>query len=396
MTDAPLLVSASGSRTEIGFEHGAQARDLVRGTLEWSLEQLATGGVDRAEARSRVEQLVPFISSQAPELLEECDGIAQGAGLELTDVLIINARYELLFLDGSRAPRPGVAGAECTLFGVGGGRTEDGAPIIGQNVDLGADARPFWILLDVAPTGAPRVLTVTMAGMLAQEGINDAGLALCGSMVRSGGWGAGLPTRKFLRRQVLEQRTVAEALRKILSIPRRASSHNLLLADEHSMVDVETTAREVRVLEPAEGTLAHTNHYLHDENLSWNDGLGDYLKNSTTRHDSMARLLAEAPARVSVEDLRAILSDHSGEPHAICRHGSRDAWHGETNVAVISEPAKNTMHVGLGPPCESAFTSWSFPRRAGAALIARPLPRPPTADPPNPTSTHVMPLRHLQ
>lgn len=369
MTTRPPLVSAAGSRLEVGFEHGRQARDLVRGTLEWSLGQLATGGVDRTEAARRVEKLVPFIVANSPELYEEGEGIAQGAGITLTDVFIINSRYELLFIDGSMAPRPGVAGAECTLFAVAGDRTADGAPIIGQNVDLGPDARPLWILLDIEPPGAPRLLTVTMAGMLAQEGINEAGLALCGSMVRSGGWGAGLPTRKFLRRRVLEQRSVAAGIRAITTARKRASSHNLLLADAVTAADIETSAEEVRVLELSQGSLVHTNHYLHEDLAPWNRDLGGYLENSEARRNTMQRLLANTGSAVSVEDLWGALASHEGEPNAICRHSARDAWHGETNVAVIAEPAKRSIHVGFGPPCESEVETWSFPQQPGAPLI---------------------------
>lgn len=380
MNESPRLVSAAGSRLEIGFEHGRQAADLVEGTLDWSLGQLATGGVDRAEATARVQQLIPFIAAYTPELLDECEGIAQGSGLPLDDVLIINSRYELLFLDGSRAPRPGVAGAECTLFAVAGDRTVDGAPIIGQNVDLGAEARPYWILLDVQPPQSPRLLTVTMAGMLAQEGMNDAGLALCGSMVRSGGWGAGLPTRKFLRRKVLEQSSVADAIRTIRAVPKRASSHNLLLADADAVVGIETSAEEVRVIELSDGRLVHTNHYLHADLARWNGNLGNYLENSSARCTTMLRLLDEAPAPVAVTNLRAILASHDGEPHGICRHGSRDAWHGETNVAVIAEPARRTFHLSIGPPCESEFHTWAFADSPGTPLIhSRELSPPSTA-----------------
>lgn len=365
----PTVVSAAGSRFEIGYEHGSQARELVKGTLDWSLQQLATGGVDRREAIRRAQVLLPYVQRYAPELLEESAGIAEGAGLSLTDLVIINARYELLFLTGSEAPRPGVAGAECTLFGLSGRQTESGTPVIGQNVDLGAEARPLWILLDLQPPGAPRVLTITMAGMLAQEGINSAGLALCGSMVRSSGWGEGLPTRKFLRRRVLEQRSVREAIQTIKNAPKRASSHNLLLADANSVADVETTADEVRVLEVTERPLAHTNHYLHAEFSSTNDNLGAYLENSRARLTRMQEMLDLIPRPLRLEALKAALADHAEEPDAVCRHAERDAWRGETNVAVIAEPAQRTLHVALGPPCTSPFFTYVLPEDSTAKLI---------------------------
>lgn len=367
MTALPL-VAARGDRYEVGLAHGSQARDLVHGTLEWSLEQLRVGSVDRDEARARVEQLLPYIESGFPDLLEECRGIADGAGLPLMDVLVINTRYELLFLTGSSAPRPGVAGAECSLIGVTGHRSETGTPIVAQNVDLGPESRSLWIALDAAPEGATRVLTVTMAGMLAQEGLNAEGLGLCGSMVRSRDWGAGLPTRKFLRRKVLEQRGVAAAIDVIRSAPKRASSHNLLLADRDSVVDVETTASKVYVMRPAGGTIVHTNHYIHRDAEAENEGLGRYLANSSARRDCLVGRLASLPHRLGTEAIKSLLSDHSGGGDAVCRHASRDAYGAETNVSVIVEPALRRIHVALGPPCESTFCILELPMDPAAPI----------------------------
>ncbi len=369
---SPLLVTARGERYEVGLAHGEQARDLVRGTLAWSLGQLSTGGIGHEEARRRANDLLPYVERAVPELVEECRGIADGAGLPLIDVVVINARYELLFLTGSSAPRPGVAGAECSLIGIAGGRSASGSPVIGQNVDLGADARPLWILLDVAPEGAPRVLTVTMAGMLAQEGLNSDGLALCGSMVRSSDWREGLPTRKFLRRKVLEQTSVARALGVIAEAPHRASSHNLMLADKSTVVDVETTAARVGVNAPEEGVICHTNHYLHAEFETENARLGAYLENSSVRWRTLDRGIRSRTGPLGVADVKAILADHSGGAHAVCRHAERDAYRGETNVAVVMEPADRSMHVAFGPPCSTPFHTYVLPADSSAPLEHRP------------------------
>ncbi len=352
-------VRAGGSRYEIGYEHGRQVRALVRGTLDWSLAQLAAGGVDRREGRSRAEILFDIVQRHTPELAEESRGIADGAGLSIADVALINSRYELLFLDGSDHPASTVAGAGCTLFGVQGSRTADGRPIIGQNVDLGPESRPYWIVLDATLERGPRVLTATLAGMLAQEGINSAGLALCGSMVRSSGWRTGYPTRKFLRRRVLEQASVDAAIEVIRTAPRRASSHNLLLADASGRVaDVETTVDAVRVVEPDGGVVAHANHYLSRDLEPENGGLGGYLAHTITRCDRMQGRLRQAEGPLTVGRLADFLRDHAGRSRAVCRHAASDEFGLETNVAVVSEPAARRIHVAFGPPCEAPFFTY--------------------------------------
>ena len=290
MTRGPVpLVEAAGSRFEIGFAHGRAVSELVRGTLEWSFAELARAGMERPRALAGARTMLEIVRRHTPELAEEVEGIAAGAGLKVAEVALINARFELLFLDNSLPYARERPRGECTLFGVAAGRTASGEPIIGQNVDLGADSRPWWIMLCVRPDGGPRVLTATMAGMLAQEGINSRGLALNGSMVRSRGWRIGYPSRKFLRRHVLEQPTVEAAIAAIRASPPRASSHNLMLADPgRGPVEVETTIDEVHLLEPAAGLLAHSNHYLAPAAEAENATIGDYLANSRTRRAACA------------------------------------------------------------------------------------------------------------
>jgi isopenicillin-N N-acyltransferase like protein len=355
------LIEAEGTRFDIGFQHGRQASELAHGTLAWSFSELAAAGLRRDEALAGAMRLLEVVRLSTPEMVEEVAGIAAGAGMSLAEVAVINTRYELLFLGPSGDAAVNAPRGECTLFGIEGSRCAGGDPIIGQNVDLGPESRPFWVMLCVRPAGAPRLLTVTLAGMLAQEGINSAGLALCGSMIRCAGWRAGYPSRKFLRRRVLEQRSVAQAIDLIRSSPPRASSHNLMLADaQGDLVDVETTINDAMLVRPVAGLLAHSNHYLSPRAQNENACIGDYLHNSAARHERMRRLLEAIEEPFTPLLAASLLRDHAGAGRAICRHGDRDEVGAETNVAVIAEPAKRRLHVALGPPCEAAFTTYQL------------------------------------
>jgi hypothetical protein len=353
------LVEAEGTRFEIGLAHGEAVGELAHGTLDWSFGQLATAGMGRDAALAGALRLLDIVRAATPELVEEVQGIAQGAGMTLAEAAVINTRYELLFLDGAEThmhPR-----GECTLLGVEGTRTADGNVLIGQNVDLDATSARYWVMLCVRPPGAPRILTATLAGMLAQEGINSAGLALCGSMIRCPGWRTGYPSRKFLRRRVLEQPTVARAIDVIRSAPPRASSHNLMLADAGGdLVDVETTLDDVRLVRASGGLLAHSNHYVSPDSDALNACIGDYVRNSQARYDRMAQLLADVDEPFTPATAMALLCDHAGGNRAICRHADRDEVGAETNIAVVAQPAHRRLHVALGPPCRSRFVSYQL------------------------------------
>lgn len=353
------LIQATGSRFEIGHAHGEQARELAHGTLAWSFRQLQAAGLGHDDALAGAMQLLDIVRAATPELVEEIRGIAEGARMTVAEAAVINTRYELLFLDrrgGAIHPR-----GECTLMGIDPSRTADGHPLIAQNVDLDATSARYWIMLCVRPPGGPRILTATLAGMLAQEGINSAGLALCGSMIRCPGWRTGYPSRKFLRRRVLEQRSVADAVDAIRTAPRRASSHNLMLADAHGdLVDVETTVDDVRLVRASRGLLAHANHYVSPDSDAANACIGDYLDNSKERCDRMAELLAGVDEPFTPGIAMRLLRDHAGRERAICRHAEHDEVGAHTNVAVVAQPARRRLHVAFGPPCQNGFSTYQL------------------------------------
>jgi isopenicillin-N N-acyltransferase-like protein len=80
----------------------------------------------------------------------------------------------------------------------------------------------------------------------------------------------------------------------------------------------------------------------------------------------MNALLAERYGRLTVEDLQAILADHSNFPAAICRHpraadGSTEfVTAGVTVASIIAEPERGLLHVAPGNPCQNALTTYAL------------------------------------
>ena len=67
-------------------------------------------------------------------------------------------------------------------------------------------------------------------------------------------------------------------------------------------------------------------------------------------------LLQTRNGSLKVDDLKRFLSDHSGYPASICRHGVESG----TVASLIAEPAEGRLHVALTHPCEHPCTSYSF------------------------------------
>src|SRR4051812_17250166 len=102
------LIELSGGPAERGERHGREAREqIVRGVGNY-LAQMRDSGFALGELDSLATMFLPTIEAYDPEQLEEMKGIARGAEVPLSHILLLNARTELLKLAGSNALRAGL------------------------------------------------------------------------------------------------------------------------------------------------------------------------------------------------------------------------------------------------------------------------------------------------
>jgi hypothetical protein len=108
-------------------------------------------------------------------------------------------------------------------------------------------------------------------------------------------------------------------------------------------------------IEPRDGLLAHTNHFL-DGALARAEGdqPAEWLAGSRAR---LATALHAAP-----DDLAgalALLATHDSDPQAICRHDEPPGEVGrplvDTVVSLAMRPGVPELRVAAGRPCEHAF-----------------------------------------
>ena len=67
-------------------------------------------------------------------------------------------------------------------------------------------------------------------------------------------------------------------------------------------------------------------------------------------------LIASCKGRVTVDDMKSFLKDHSGHPTSICRHDGDS----RTVASLIAEPAQRRMHVAVGNPCRNSYVTFSM------------------------------------
>ena len=338
-------LEVTGTPQEMGRQLGEAARQQIQGFAEIALEQInRTATVTRAEAVDRCQQTLPFIRAYNPAHMEEIHGMAEGSGVSVLDLILLQIRNQF-----------GASDSACTAFSIAAELTAGKGSIIAQNWDNDPDLDPFTLVLIRRPTGKPSHLNVTQAGLIGYIGFNDLGIGVCLNTLPAPSRALGVPHYSTVR-AILESSSLEEAVRAV-SQARRAIPANILLATPEGPADMEVTIDDVHVLQDeGRGILVHTNHCLHPE-LEHNNQKFPELIQSRPRKARAEELLRRAQAQNSLEQL---LADHQEHPRSICRHTNDDPVHGfwKTVFSVIIEPDRRLLRLSRGNPCCHPFEAY--------------------------------------
>jgi isopenicillin-N N-acyltransferase-like protein len=323
----PVHVSEEFDPRVRGMALGRARADMVRNTLAVyrRLCDLSVGG------RVRVSD----------DEHEEIQGIAMGAGVDVRELLAVNARTELL------ATGPD----ECSVVGAG--------DVLAQNWDWHPDlagSTLVWIVRD----GERWFATLTEAGMLAKLGLNDAGLGVCLNLLRTSEDGGleGVPIHALLRRVLADCRTVDEAV-ALLTGARVSASSAVTVAVPGDVATVELSPAGANVIRGATGT--HTNHFLQPPRGGRDIGLEESSSTVPRLEVVRSRPLTEA------------LRSHAGHPKGVCRHVDlSEPWEERTVTlaSVIMDLAARRLRVAGGQPCTTPYVEVELSTSAAARSSA--------------------------
>ncbi len=355
------LVRVRGSNYDMGYQHGKICAKKIKEYLKtWVANvKAAVSNASEKDMLDVTEEFISHIEKAMPHLAEEIKGMAEGAGITLTEAYVLQIRYELLYVLMAMHAKDG-----CTSFGISGAKTADGLSLAGQNVDIPENIEDMGIMLHLTPKEGPAMLLYTSVGQIGYIGINSAGLGAFGNALNAPGWKPGVP-RYLLCRRMLESSSMEEAL-KVTEIPRGASTNNLLMDSTRSVVDIEFTVDDVRTLEMEKdkGFFAHSNHYLHPDFIGIEPEGTVILPDSKDRIARINELLSDEiiakKNNITVEKMHEILSDHDGYPVSICRHQVEKPKPGNERIAniktvcsFISKPEAGEIYITVGNPCEN-------------------------------------------
>ncbi|MBA2435975.1 MAG: acyl-CoA--6-aminopenicillanic acid acyltransferase, partial [Chthoniobacterales bacterium] len=257
------LIEVSGPPRERGRIHGEAARERVRLGIGHYGEQLSASA-SRERVTALVEDFLPTIDAFDTTYLDEMRGIAEGADVAFHDIVLLNARTEILKL----APKFAAARETeeepdgCTGLVALPGITADRKLIHAQNWDWKRACVETAVVLKIARSDGPDILTFTEAGALARCGLNAAGVSITANYLNSDRdyTQRGVPLA-LIRRKVLEQPYVALAMHAVYTTQKSASNNMIVAQAEGVVIDFECAPDETFQVHAENGLLVHANHW---------------------------------------------------------------------------------------------------------------------------------------
>ena len=347
------LVKAEGTHRELGHQHGEQAVESIRAHLDHigSSQNLSSD-----ELQAKALKFKPLFDQYCPHLLDEIEGLAEGAGITVAEALACNLRGEL-----GKAPAEG-----CTTYVIGRSGTAAGEVLVGQNSDMSQPNIEMGYMLHLKPKDKPQVLIWTFGGMIGYHGMNSAGVAHFANALGGGPKGQFGLSHYAVKRMMLECSSVYEVMDIFHRVPLASNGNYVVCDGDGVIIDIEANSTGPQILgDEKRGYIAHTNHYLcpmyatrknHDASIS----------DSFPRLRKMNEMIETDIGKVDVASVKRYLSDHSNGESSICRHPRTEDLEkgfesaGRTVASMISEPAERRMHVALGNPCNNSYVTYTM------------------------------------
>jgi isopenicillin-N N-acyltransferase-like protein len=342
-------IDVAGTPRELGRQIGEAARLEIRGFCDVALERVnRTVRVSRQAAEQIALGSLAYAEQYSPDMVEELRGTAEGAGVSLVDLMLLQVRNQL----------QNEADAGCTSLAVAGA-SEDRGMLVAQNWDNDPALDEFTVVLTRRPHGKPALMNLTQAGLIAYIGFNEAGIGVCLNTLPAPARKLGVP-HYFTVRGIYEADSLSGAVDAVRRA-QRAIPANIMLATPQGPADLEVTLDDVRVLRD-EGLagIAHTNHCQHPELQSINAQFPELIQSHTRQRRIDELLGLPAGRRPKIEHIKDALRDHENHPHSICRHANDDPATGfwQTVFSVIIEPRERRMHITRGTPCQHAYETY--------------------------------------
>jgi isopenicillin-N N-acyltransferase-like protein len=355
-------IEVSGAPFDRGVMYGRAARSRIERSVNLYADAVRELGLSASQMQEIVGRFLPIVEAFDAAYVEEMRGIAKGAERELIDIVIVNARTELLQLAKREAARRVPDKDGCTGVVVLPGRSATGKLIHAQNWDWRAECVDTGIVLRIRRDDGPDILTFTEAGGLARSGFNAAGVALTANYLECDRdyreIGTPLP---FIRRKALEAEHVALAMRAVATTPKSASNNMMISHASGYAIDFECVPDEAFWLEPEDDLLVHANHWVSPAARARVRETGLSTVPESLYRDRRVRESLASPAGLRASDVKNALFDDWQSPYSVCRpprQALTSNMIAATVAMIVMTPADGVMEIAPLPSENRQFASY--------------------------------------
>lgn len=343
------IIAVHGSPYDCGKQYGSAVAPLIYRNIDVYLQLIKHhANLSHDAAIQKAKQFIPSIENLDADLIDEIQGIADGSGVSLDDIMLLNARTELLSTVPVR---------ECTAIVVLPMAASPPQVWMGQNWDWLKATEGLTVILKVNQPGKPQITMLVEAGQIGKMGYNETGLGLCHNALETNYASVGVPFIVMCR-AILNNSEMNDALHTLCNT-KRASSGNFVIAHRDGVaVNVETTPNDYFYLEPVNDIIIHTNHFTAPK-FSGNDHV---LRNagwdSVIRYQRARRLLDQDWGIINLDSLVKLQRDLLCGNSSICVRANTlqvplARW--ATLAGVVMNLSLKEMFVASGLPVENEY-----------------------------------------
>lgn len=340
------LIVISGTPRERGRSYGRRFAADIRQFLDKEiLAAFSSPKAKREQMLRYAAACLPAIRRLSPTITEEMEGMAEGTGLRLEEIVLISLHEELWH----RGEIP--AGEHCTATAVGPPVTADGNTYVALSWDWFVQLYGRSQMLIWDRTEGPSVLSYSYPGLWIGAGVNSAGIALAWTSIggiKTPKLSVGVPSYVLIA-HLLYQPTL-EAVEQEARRAGQAGWFTFVLADSSGqLLNLESSPEKLAV-ERDRGSLIRV--YYGTREMT-----GTPPGKPVPRHPQCRRMmdLVEASkGKITLSTVQGFYGDHQS---TICKHfGTLDA--------MVFNAKRREAHVTRGPGCLGRWQRFSLAKES--------------------------------
>lgn len=349
--DLPLI-RVAGSASAMGEAYGRQCAEAVRSFVEQRLRAAKVylwerGSRDLEGFLQLGAQCYQVFCDWDPEAALEHEALALASGVSPEDLYTTTNMTDIrdILLVQLAKSSSSTADAEgCTSVLVGAQRSADGGLLAAQTWDLNPQDVDDIIAIHRRPDAGPATWSVTCNGCPTLMGMNEDGLSVGTTNIKTDDARIGVGYLSLLHRAI--RAPSREAAAQLIMDAPRAAAHTYWLADGTGACLLTTSATQVQREDlSADGILGQTNHLRHE--LPGIGSLEEPTSSTCTRLATVEHW-ASFVGGVDVDCLRRLFAERSHAADSINRY-PEDGTGSATDACLVCSPSQVRAWACRGP-----------------------------------------------